>query len=130
MRNRACEPDRRPPHPEQPQTGDANKDPNADGTDQADCPLAGILPKPQRAGFENEILGATAGWQPAGISFPTARCGFGPVGIQGAVRSVRSVRVRVLPFWSCRSGLAVWVLPFGSWLALRVLSIELLPLQI
>ena len=39
-----------------------------------------------------------------GDSFPTARCGFGPVGIQGAVRSVRSVRARVLPFWSCCLG--------------------------
>ena len=88
--------------PSSPQTDDAKKDPNADGADQAAWPMAGILAKPPRAGFENEIRGLRQGGIPRGLSFPTARCGFGPVGIQGAGRSVRG---RVLPFGSCRSGL-------------------------
>jgi hypothetical protein len=87
MRNRACEPIGVRPTPSSPQPDDAKKDPNADSADQADCPLAGILAKPPRAAFENEILGLRQGGIPRGISFSTARCGFGSVRIQGAVRS-------------------------------------------
>jgi hypothetical protein len=52
------------PTPGSPQTDDAKKDPNADGADKADWPMAGILAKPQRAGFENEILGLRQGGIP------------------------------------------------------------------
>ena len=38
--------------PSSPQPDDAKKDPNADGADKADWPMARTLAKPQQAGFE------------------------------------------------------------------------------
>jgi hypothetical protein len=92
MRHRACEPDRRPPRPEQPHTDDAKKDPNADGADKADWPMAGILAKPPRAGVENEILGLCQGAIPRG-QFPNGSLRFRPRGNSGS-RPLRPLRPR------------------------------------